>query len=46
MGLEDAIAALEVAPRGEARGEALNMTKALLQYGKSSSAESLWSSVS
>ncbi len=34
MDLKDAIAALEVALREEARGEAHNMTKTLLQYGK------------
>src|SRR5258705_2898404 len=34
MDLKDAIAALETALREEARGEAQNMTKALLQYGK------------
>ncbi len=34
MDLKDAIAALEVALREEARGEAQNMTKTLLQYGK------------
>ena len=34
MDLKEAIAALEVALREEARGEAQNMTKTLLQYGK------------
>jgi ornithine cyclodeaminase/alanine dehydrogenase-like protein (mu-crystallin family) len=34
MDLKDAIAALEAALREEARGEAQNMTKTLLQYGK------------
>ena len=34
MDLKDAIAALEAALREEARGEAHNMTKTLLQYGK------------
>ena len=34
MDLREAIAALEVALREEARGEAQNMTKTLLQYGK------------
>src|ERR1700704_2810710 len=34
MDLKDAIAALEGALREEARGEAHNMTKTLLQYGK------------
>jgi ornithine cyclodeaminase len=34
MDLREAIAALEFALREEARGEALNMTKTLLQYGK------------
>jgi ornithine cyclodeaminase len=34
MDLKEAIAALEAALREEARGEALNMTKTLLQYGK------------
>ena len=34
MDLKEAIAALEAAMREEARGEALNMTKTLLQYGK------------
>src|SRR5262245_30216528 len=34
MDLREAIAALEAALREEARGEALNMTKTLLQYGK------------
>src|SRR5262249_18794849 len=34
MDLKEAIAALEGALREEARGEALNMTKTLLQYGK------------
>src|SRR5437899_7434644 len=34
MDLRDAIAALEAAMREEARGEAHNMTKTLLQYGK------------
>ena len=34
MDLGEAIAALEAALREEARGEALNMTKTLLQYGK------------
>jgi len=34
MDLKDAIAALETALREEARGEAHNMTKTLLQYGK------------
>ena len=33
MDLKDAIAALEAALREEARGEAYNMTKTLLQYG-------------
>ncbi len=35
MDLKDAITALEAALHEEARGEALNMTKTLLQYGKS-----------
>jgi len=35
MDLKEAIAALETALREEARGEAQNMTKTLLQYGKS-----------
>ncbi|HKB73643.1 MAG TPA: ornithine cyclodeaminase family protein [Burkholderiales bacterium] len=34
MDLKEAIVALEVALREEARGEAQNMTKTLLQYGK------------
>ena len=34
MDLKEAIAALEAALREEARGEAQNMTKTLLQYGK------------
>ncbi|HUL94276.1 MAG TPA: ornithine cyclodeaminase family protein [Burkholderiales bacterium] len=34
MDLKEAIAALEAALREEASGEALNMTKTLLQYGK------------
>ncbi|HYT86885.1 MAG TPA: ornithine cyclodeaminase family protein, partial [Burkholderiales bacterium] len=34
MDLKEAIAALEAALRAEARGEAQNMTKTLLQYGK------------
>ena len=34
MDLKEAIVALEAALRGEARGEAQNMTKTLLQYGK------------
>src|SRR5438445_7512316 len=34
MDLKDAIVALEAALREEARGEAQNMTKTLLQYGK------------
>jgi len=34
MDLKEAIAALETALREEARGEAQNMTKTLLQYGK------------
>jgi ornithine cyclodeaminase len=34
MDLRDAIAALEAALREEARGDAQNMTKTLLQYGK------------
>lgn len=34
MDLKDAISALEAALHEEARGEALNMTKTLLQYGK------------
>src|SRR4029077_14752773 len=34
MDLKEAIAALESALREEARGEAQNMTKTLLQYGK------------
>lgn len=34
MDLKEAIGALEVALREEARGEAQNMTKTLLQYGK------------
>src|SRR5258707_13195655 len=34
MDLKDAIVALEAALREEARGEAHNMTKTLLQYGK------------
>src|SRR5216117_2650800 len=34
MDLKDAIVALEAALREEARGEAYNMTKTLLQYGK------------
>ena len=34
LDLKEAIAALEGALREEARGEALNMTKTLLQYGK------------
>jgi alanine dehydrogenase len=34
MDLKEAIAALEAALREEARGEALNMTKTLLQYGR------------
>jgi ornithine cyclodeaminase len=34
MDLKDAIAALETALRAEAQGEAQNMTKTLLQYGK------------
>ena len=34
MDLKEAIAALETALREEARGEALNMNKTLLQYGK------------
>ena len=34
MDLRDAITALEAALREEARGEAYNMTKTLLQYGK------------
>jgi ornithine cyclodeaminase len=34
LDLKDAIVALEAALREEARGEALNMTKTLLQYGK------------
>ncbi len=34
MDLKDAIAALEAALREEARGDAYNMTKTLLQYGK------------
>lgn len=35
MDLKEAIAALEAALREEARGEAFNMTKALMQFGKS-----------
>jgi alanine dehydrogenase len=35
MNLKEAIVALEAALRDEARGEAHNMTKTLLQYGKS-----------
>src|SRR5258708_25484530 len=34
MDLKEAIEALEAALRAEARGEAQNMTKTLLQYGK------------
>ena len=34
MDLGEAIAALETALREEAQGEARNMTKTLLQYGK------------
>src|SRR5262245_43013429 len=34
MDLREAVAALEAALREEARGEAQNMTKTLLQYGK------------